>query len=159
MPNEYINVWIVATILYIVGIAIIVLVKKKEGKKKYLINILLGGLVHLLLSSQFFSIVIDSYDEDMDWFFYLAVFSLLFIQISENLEPKRIKNVKCLVYADKKNPYKTPYEPIKRGKYYYVRIVDNENKETKRIQIPEDKIRRIEYIIENIENVEENVKE
>lgn len=151
VPIEYAKSWLVVTIPYIVGIAIIISLQKKEGEKKFLKNIFLGGIVHSILSWQLFLMVIDSYDDTIDWFFYLSVCSMLFIQISENLEPRRIKNVKCLVYADKKKPYDTPYEPIKRGKYYYVRIVDKNKKEIKRIQIPEERIEKIEYIIENLE--------
>lgn len=150
VASEYIKVWMGGTVLYLVGIVLIVLLRKKEGKKKCIKNILLGGIVQLILSWQIFLILIDSYDETLDWIFYLSVISVLLIQASENLEPKRIKNVRCLVYTGGKKIYDTPYEPIKRGKYFYVRIVDGNEKEIKRIQIPEDGIKRIEYLIEDL---------
>ena len=154
VASEYIIAWIVVTVLYLIGIGIIVLIRKKEGKKRYIKNILLGGFVHLILSGQLILMLADAYEDKMDWFFYLTVFCVLLIQISENLEPKRVKNVRCLVYVGENTTYDTPYEPIKRGKYYYVRIVDGNKKEIKRIQIPEDKIKRIEYIIEDLEENE-----
>lgn len=109
--KEYIIAWIVVTIMYLIGILLIVFLRKREGKKKYIKNILLGSFVHLILSVQLTLILADAYDEKIDWFFYLFVLCVLLLQTFENLEPRRIKNVNCLVYTNS-NTYETPYEPI-----------------------------------------------
>lgn len=148
---EYIFGWLIVTILYLVGIVIVVWRKKKEGKKKYLLNIILGGFVHIALSIQLLLVAKNVYEEYIIWIFMFMVFTIVILQISENIEVKRVKNIKCVVYTvDNGRRYITRYEPIKRGKYYYVRMVNKDKKEVKRIQIPEERIERIEFIIENL---------
>ena len=53
-----------------------------------------------------------------------------------------------------KETYKTLFEPVKRGKYYFIRITDKNEVEKKRVQIAEERIEKIEYIIEKVEEHE-----
>ena len=48
----------------------------------------------------------------------------------------------------------TLFEPVKRGKYYFIRITDKNEVEKKRVQIAEERIEKIEYIIEKVEEHE-----
>lgn len=146
--NEYVVFWGIPTIAYLIGIKIIVQVWKKEGKKKYIKNILYGGLIHFFISWQVLTMMANINNTRMDCYFYLMVIGIVIIQIITNLEIKKTKNIKYLIYTDENNIYVTRFEPIKRDQYCYIRMMDDK----RRIQIPENRIKRIEYSIEELGN-------
>lgn len=146
--NEYAMFWGIPTIAYLIGIKIIVQVWKKEGKKKYIKNILYGGLIHFFISWQILTMMVNINNTWMDCYFYLVVIGIAVIQIITNLEIKKTKNIKYLIYTDENDIYVTRFEPIKRDKYYHIRMMDDK----RRIQIPENRIKRIEYSIEELGN-------
>ena len=156
--NEYIMAWPITLVVYLVGVGVIILYwkKKKEKEKRYLVNIVYSGVIYFFISWESILILTNTNNIAFDCYAYVFVVSMLIIQGFENLKIKKIKNVRYLVFTNEINIYKTPYEPIKNGKYYYIRIVNNNKEEIKRIQIPENNIKKIEHIIENnITNINE----
>lgn len=84
---------------------------------------------------------------------YFVVISCIILQVLANIKAEKVRNVKYIVITQKET-YKTLFEPVKRGKYYFIRITDKNEVEKKRVQIAEERIEKIEYIIEKVEEHE-----
>lgn len=145
--GEYVIAWGIVTFFYLLLICLIIKRKKQKGKPKYIKNMALGFLVHGGLSLQLGMILEEVYDESTDAFFYAWVIGMLIVQFLANHVEDKVKNIEYKVYTDKES-YDSKREPVKRGKYYFIKTQDEEGREW--IQIPEDKIRMIEYYVENI---------
>ena len=89
----------------------------------------------------------EVYDKSTDAFFYSWVIGMIIVQFLANHEEDKVKNIKYKVYTDKES-YNLKREPVKRGKYYFVKTADKDGREW--IQIPEDKIDRKDYCVEDI---------
>lgn len=155
--NEYFLVLSIFTLIYILGIGLIVKIKTEKGRKKYIINIFDGMFIYFMLSVQFFLVLTNQYNEKYDAIIYFIVFCFIILQVVVNINSEKTKSVKYIVKTQKKK-YETLYEPIKRGKYYFIRITDKKRNEIKRIQLPEEKIEKIEHIIEKVEEMDKENK-
>lgn len=150
--------YIVVTLVYILGIFLITM-KKAEKKPIYMCmrNIIFGGLIYITLAGQFILMLEEKYDEKDDYKFYLIVICVILFQVFTDIIPEKVKNVKYIVLT-RDEKYDTLCEPIKRGKYYYIKITDEKNDLIKMVQLLEEKVEKIEYIVENAEekNIEVN---
>ena len=142
---------IVVTLIYILGIFWIV--RKKSEKKSIsmcVFNIIFGGLIYITIVVQFVLILEDKYDNKDDYIYYLIVFGVAIVQVCANIIPRKVKSVKYIIITSDE-AYITSCEPIKRGKYYFVKIIDEKKDVIKMVQLLEEKIEKIEYIVENLE--------
>lgn len=145
--------------IYVIGIIIIVMFKLKGGVKSFILNILLSVLLYLFLLTPLYIGVFNLKNSTIDLICTLCICLLSFLQIVVNVKTERVKNVEYKVLTSDAD-YFLVYKPIKYGKYFYLRIHDENKKEIKRVQIPEDKIVRIEYIIHEIsKNDEEKLQD
>ena len=90
------------------------------------------------------AILKNLYNKQYDRDIYFVVISCIILQVLANIKAEKVRNV----------TYKTLFEPVKRGKYYFIRITDKNEVEKKRVQIAEERIEKIEYIIEKVEEHE-----
>lgn len=141
-------------IIYVIGIIVIVRLKMKGGLKNYIINILLAVFIYIFLLGPFFLEVIDKKNSTIEFICILCVFLLFLLQIVLDVKMERVISLEYYVYTANEE-YTLLYKPIKYGKYFYLRIHDENKKEIKRVQIPEDKIVKIEYIIHEISKSDE----
>ena len=100
-----------------------------------------------------YSFGINLYNKQYDRDIYFVVISCIILQVLANIKAEKVRNVKYIVITQKET-YKTLFEPVKRGKYYFIRITDKNEVEKKRVQIAEERIEKIEYIIEKVEEHE-----
>ena len=56
------------------------------------------------------------------------IFIILISQVLINLKMTQEKKVKYIVYISEQEMYKTTYEPVKRGNYYYITLLNDEKK-------------------------------
>jgi len=141
--GEYIIAWVIVTIVYLVGIVIIERFTRELGKRRYITNCLLGFGIHFILSLQVI-LVNEGYNDNV---FYFIAFGIFILQVILNIKVKEVRSVTYLIAADGIE-YQTMFEPIKRGKFFHVREVLDEGKKERRIQIPEERIEKIEAIVE-----------
>lgn len=73
------------------------------------------------------------------------------IQIYINIRLTIDKNVTYVVLMNRGETYKTTHRPARRGKDYYVTLINDKKKVEKIIKIPEKNIKRIEHVIEYLE--------
>lgn len=99
------------------------------------------------------AILKNLYNKQYDRDIYFVVISCIILQVLANIKTEKVRNVKYIVITQKET-YKTLFEPVKRGKYYFIRITDKNEVEKKRVQIAEERIEKIEYIIEKVEEHE-----
>lgn len=142
--------WIIFAVIYLVGIIWIVKRKTEKGKGKYISNIFFGALSYLAISVQFLLIQKNSYSEQYDNIFYIIILMLIFVQGINNIKPEKMRYIIYKVFTDNEE-YITTFEPTKRGKFYFIRIIEKNKKEVKRIQLNEDRIHKIEYYIYDLE--------
>lgn len=150
--NEYFFALSVIGLIYSFGISLIVKLKKKQ-KKKYVVNMFFGIVVYFVISMQGLAILKNLYNKQYDRDIYFVVISCIILQVLANIKAEKVRNVKYIVITQKET-YKTLFEPVKRGKYYFIRITDKNEVEKKRVQIAEERIEKIEYIIEKVEEHE-----
>lgn len=143
---------------YAFGIVIIVKHKMEKEYRKYVKNMLLGALIYFFILFPYYAEEIVEYSLIIKIGFRVSMIFLLVAQGKMNIKFELIKSVKYVVLVDGKR-YISKYEPMKRGNYFFVTITDKDDKDIKRIQIPEDKILRIEYIIEYIKKGETEMGE
>lgn len=152
------RVYVVVTLVYILGILFIVMKKaEKKSVHMYVYNIFFGGLIYIILAGQFILIFEEKYDEKDDYIFYLIVICVILVQVLADIIQEKVKSVKYIVLT-KDEKYDTLCEPIKRGKYYFIKVTDEKKNVIKMVQLSEDEVRKIEYIVENLEekNMEVN---
>ena len=140
-------------LIYSFGISLIVKLKTKKQKKKYVVNMFFGIVVYFVISMQGLAILKNLYNKQYDRDIYFVVISCIILQVLANIKAEKVRNVKYIVITQKET-YKTLFEPVKRGKYYFIRITDKNEVEKKRVQIAEERIEKIEYIIEKVEEHE-----
>lgn len=138
---------------YVLGISLIVKFKMEKKFQKYWQNIFLGSCVYVFMLLPLYASLFVSYDK-ISINLILSSIALLFLQIILNIEIEKIKNVEYIVYTDDEEEFDSKSEPVRSGNYFWVKLTDKNRKEIKRIQIPEDKIVKIEYCIEDIEKDE-----
>ena len=151
--NEYFFALSVIGLIYSFGISLIVKLKTKKQKKKYVVNMFFGIVVYFVISMQGLAILKNLYNKQYDRDIYFVVISCIILQVLANIKAEKVRNVKYIVITQKET-YKTLFEPVKRGKYYFIRITDKNEVEKKRVQIAEERIEKIEYIIEKVEEHE-----
>lgn len=151
--NEYFFALSVIGLIYSFGISLIVKLKTKKQKKKYVVNMFFGIVVYFVISMQSLAILKNLYNKQYDRDIYFVVISCIILQVLTNIKAEKVRNVKYIVITQKET-YKTLFEPVKRGKYYFIRITDKNGVEKKRVQIAEERIEKIEYIIEKVEEHE-----
>ena len=147
--NEYFFALSVIGLIY----SLIVKLKTKKQKKKYVVNMFFGIVVYFVISMQGLAILKNLYNKQYDRDIYFVVISCIILQVLANIKAEKVRNVKYIVITQKET-YKTLFEPVKRGKYYFIRITDKNEVEKKRVQIAEERIEKIEYIIEKVEEHE-----
>lgn len=148
------NKWwgIVFVLLYLLGISLIVKLKTERKPRKYLSNIFCGGMIFVVLAAEFLLMLEDKYEEKDGFIFYLIVFLFGLLQFTVNVKTDKVKNIKYKVIT-KEEEYNTLYEPIKRGKFYFIKMKDEKTNEVKMIQLSEDKLEKIEYEIEDLKEM------
>lgn len=151
--NEYFFALSVIGLIYSFGISLIVKLKTEKQKKKYVVNMFFGIVVYFVISMQGLAILKNLYNKQYDRDIYFVVISCIILQVLANIKAEKVRNVKYIVITQKET-YKTLFEPVKRGKYYFIRITDKNGVEKKRVQIAEERIEKIEYIIEKVEEHE-----
>lgn len=151
--NEYFFALSVIGLIYSFGINLIVKLKTKKQKKKYVVNMFFGIVVYFVISMQGLAILKNLYNKQYDRDIYFVVISCIILQVLANIKAEKVRNVKYIVITQKET-YKTLFEPVKRGKYYFIRITDKNGVEKKRVQIAEERIEKIDYIIEKVEEHE-----
>jgi len=148
------NEWwgIVIVLPYLLGISLIVKFKTERKPRKYLSNIFCGGMIFVVLAVQFLLMLEDKYEEKDGFIFYLIVFLFGLLQFKINVKTDRVKSIKYKVIT-KEEEYNTLCEPIKRGKFYFIKMIDEKTNEVKMIQLSEDKLEKIEYEIEDLKEM------
>ena len=143
--REYCIAWGIVTVLYLFGIGLVLKKQIEKPPCKYFNNILAGFFVCLIISMLFLGQEWSVGDEISIW---CSVLLLFFLQFVKNVKCEQVKSIKYIIVTEKAE-YDTIFEPVKHGKYFYIRVTNEEDIEIKRIQLPEEKIERIEYIIDN----------
>ena len=69
------------------------------------------------------AILKNLYNKQYDRDIYFVVISCIILQVLANIKAEKVRNVKYIVITQKET-YKTLFEPVKRGKYYFIRITD-----------------------------------
>lgn len=155
--KEYVCAWGLLSIIYLIGIFILLHNKGEKRLPKVAYTIILGAVFDSAFFIQLYVSLQDTYDERNDWFFYAVIFIILISQVLINLKMTQEKKVKYIVYISEQEMYKTTYEPVKRGNYYYITLLNDEKKEGEIIQIPEKDVKRIKYIIEYIKEEQDTI--
>ena len=145
--KEYIIVLCIITILYLLGIFLIIKWKKEKGGSKYLRNVFLGLFINGLLSFQFVIITFFEYEQSVNKYIYFFVVGMLLIQILVNHEDERLNTIEYKIYVGDE-VLCTKREPIKRGNYFFIKLEDKDGR--KMVQIPEDRITKIEYEVSSV---------
>lgn len=108
--KEFISIAIVLTVIYLVGILIIIWKKRESSKCKYFNNILWGLLVHFLCYFTF----IDSYFENntlnSDTVVSLGMLLTWSLQGVYIIDRERIRDLKYIIYVSGEKKYKTEIE-------------------------------------------------
>lgn len=144
--QEYLKTWMIVTIIYLIGIVVIVKSKTEKGKKNYIYNIVIGLIIHVEMTIQLLDVIINNRphsESPVYWEFIVIVLVIFF-----NFKCDRIKRIKYVIYTDEKKYY-TLSKPRKSGNLYCIKISRKENEWKKMIQIPENKIQKIECIVQN----------
>ena len=152
--KEYICVWFVITIIYLLFIYIIIKVKKEKGNPRYLLNVILGFFIYGILSVEVLNSSETVNNENITTIFLLWLI-MIFFQIFLNLKEEKIKDIEYRVHVEEK-VYISKLEPIQRGKYFLIKIAEQDGREW--IQIPEEKIDLVEYYIKNIVKKEKSLE-
>ena len=134
--QEYLKTWMIVTIIYLIGILVIVKSKTEKGKKNYIYNIVIQ-LLDVIINNRPHS------ESPVYWEFIVIVLVIFF-----NFKCDKIKRIKYVIYTDEKKYY-TLSKPRKSGNLYCIKISRKENEWKKMIQIPENKIQKIECIVQN----------
>lgn len=148
--NEWAYVGIV--LMYILGVGIIVKITTEKKPGKYFSNIFYAIMIFVIFSAQLLLVLGEQYDEQYDVIVYLVVLGIILLQALTNIKTDKVKSIKYRVITQKEE-YITLCEPIKKEKYYFIRMTDEKGNETRMIQISEDKIEKIEYEIENLDKI------
>ena len=82
-----------------------------------------GIVVYFVISMQGLAILKNLYNKQYDRDIYFVVISCIILQVLANIKAEKVRNVKYIVITQKET-YKTLFEPVKRGKYYFIRITD-----------------------------------
>ena len=146
--NEWAYVGIV--LIYILGVGIIVKIATEKKPGKYFSNILYAIMIFVIFSAQLLLEIGEQYNERYDIIVNLVVFAIILLQTLTNIKTDKVKSINYRVITQK-DEYITSCEPIKKEKYYFIKMIDEEGNEIKMIQISEDKVERIEYEIENLD--------
>ncbi len=148
--REYMIAWLIIIIFYIAGIIWIVRYKAERGSAKYKKNIFYGFVICFIMFVAFLLIFINKYQKKYNWCVYFFIFYIVFKQGKYNVEIEKKRNIKYTVLTVHEECYDTLFKPVKQGKYFFISITDEQGKRIKMIQIPEDRIEKIEHIIEDI---------
>lgn len=149
--GEWCIAQIAVILIYLLGIYLIVKFKTEKGPQKYIRNLFFGIAIYIIVSVQILLILVNKDEKKYNAVLFLFCIAFIVLQVWYNIELEQIKSIKYIVLTKEENFY-TLYKPVKRGKYYFIRITDKEKNEIKRIQLPEERIDKIEYIIENVED-------
>lgn len=144
------KIFILITILYVIGICLITKFKHEKGVKRYIGNIILGVFIYMFIFFPFFMICNNIYEEKFSILLDGLIICFIILQILLNVEIEKVKNITYKIFTKDKK-YKTIVEPIKKGKYYYVNLIDRNNNIIKMVQLPEEKVNKIIYEIDNLE--------
>lgn len=144
--QEYLKTWMIVTIIYLIGIVVIVKSKTEKGKKNYIYNIVIGLIIHGVMTAQLLDVIKNNkpYSESPVYLQFIVIVMVILL----NFKCDKIKRIKYVIYTDEKKYY-TLSKPRKSGKLYCIKISRKENEWKKMIQIPENKIQKIECIIQN----------
>lgn len=126
--QEYVRAWLVLSVVYLVGIFVICYREGERQKKNILYNILLGSIFNLMIFGQLYASLQDAYDENTDRIIYAFVFSILLVQVYVNLRLTIDKNATYVVFMNQGETYQTTHRPVKRGKDYYVTLINGKKK-------------------------------
>ena len=150
---EYLLACIVMILIYWLGVFIIIWYKKKEIRKKYLKNFIWSGIIYLTISLSIMGSEVNANEDAVTVMFMLLAIVMLLGQYASTLENIKTKNVTYIVYTKDEN-FKSGSSPVKNGDFYYINVTDEEGKRIKQIQVPKDKILKIECPIEEVETTE-----
>lgn len=156
--NKYTYVvTVVATVMYIFGI--IWYVKRKIEKKNrgsYFLNILAGVAVYAFKMFSSNMVLFDKFDNKGERTIDFVICGIILMQFLYNIELEMIKTMNHVV-STSEGVYITSHEPVKKGKYYFIKITDEKDNVIKIVQMSEEKISKIEHIVESLKiNKNEN---
>lgn len=112
--NEYFFALSVIGLIYSFGISLIVKLKTKKQKKKYVVNMFFGIVVYFVISMQGLAILKNLYNKQYDRDIYFVVISCIILQVLANIKAEKVRNVKYIVITQKET-YKTLFETVKRA--------------------------------------------
>lgn len=151
---EYLLFCIVMMLIYWLGVFIIIWYQKKEIKKKHLKNFFWSGIIYLTISLSITGSEVNANEDTVTVMSILLATAMLLGQYVATLENIKTKNVTYIVYTKDEN-FKSGDAPVKNGDFYYISVTDEKGKRIKQIQVPKDKIVKIECPIEEVESVKE----
>ncbi len=141
--KEFISIAIILTLIYLVGILIIIWKKRESSKCKYFNNVLGGLLFHFLCYLTF----IDSYFENntlnTDTVVFLGILLIWSLQGVYIIDREKIRDLKYIIHVSGKKKYKTEIEPVKHADFYVIKM------KQEIIEIPVSDVKKIKIEIKD----------
>lgn len=144
---EFFESSIIICFIYLLGIVWII-TRRKENCKLFRNLLYAFGIYFLLFTYLSLGIWVIE-DDNFKIIVDALIGFVLLMQLFENINRKKTKNIRYIIYTDEKK-YRTMKKPVRKENCMIVRLTSKEGKIKEIVEIPNEKVKRVKYIVNEI---------